>query len=74
MRQSVERLLAGLSPRERRVLELRFGIEGGEEQTLEELGRQFGLSRERIRQIEGKAIERLRQMSHPEGIRGYLES
>ena len=70
--RSVRRLLATLPPRERRVLELRYGIEGGEELTLEELGRQFELSRERIRQIGGKAIERLKQSSDPEEIREYL--
>ena len=70
--RSVQRLLATLPPRERRILELRYGIEGGEELTLEELGRQFELSRERIRQIGGKAIERLKQSSDPEEIREYL--
>jgi RNA polymerase primary sigma factor len=72
MHQSVQRLLSDLPFRERKVLELRYGIEKGEEQTLEEISRQFGLSRERIRQIEGKAIERLKQSGHREGMRENL--
>ncbi len=70
--QSVEKLLSDLSPRERKVLELRYGIDEGEEHTLEEISRQFGLSRERIRQIEGQAIERLRQSTRRGEIREYL--
>ena len=72
MHRGVQKLLSDLSPREKKVLELRYGIEEGEEHTLEEISRQFGLSRERIRQIEGKAIERLRQSTHVEEVREYL--
>ncbi len=72
LHRSVQRLLAGLSPRERKVLELRYGIERRGELTLEQLGREFGLSRERVRQIEVKAIERLRQSSRPGEIIEYL--
>jgi RNA polymerase primary sigma factor len=66
-------VLASLSERERRVLELRFGIGDGNARTLEEVGRQFRVTRERIRQIEAKA---LRKMRHPTRIRqlhGFLE-
>ena len=56
----IRKLLSGLSPREEKILRLRFGIGEDGECTLEEIGRQFGLSRERIRQIEAKALERLR--------------
>jgi RNA polymerase primary sigma factor len=66
-------LLAGLSPREEKILRLRFGIGEDGEYTLEEIGRQFGLSRERIRQIEAKAIERLRDPGRHKQIKEYFE-
>jgi RNA polymerase primary sigma factor len=69
----VNKLLAGLSPREEKILRLRFGIGEDGESTLEEIGRQFGLSRERIRQIEAKALERLRDPSRYKEIREYFE-
>jgi RNA polymerase primary sigma factor len=61
LKDSVAEALAGLSPREQRILNLRFGIGGATEHTLEEIGKEFGLTRERIRQIEAKALEKLRQ-------------
>jgi RNA polymerase primary sigma factor len=57
---SARRMLATLSPREQKVLRLRFGIESKSEHTLEEVGKQFAVTRERIRQIEAKALQKLR--------------
>jgi len=67
------KLLATLSPREEKILRLRFGIEGNGECTLEEIGKQFRLSRERIRQIEARAIERLRDPQRHKDMREYFE-
>jgi len=61
LRSALERELETLSPRERAILEARFGIEGGEPPTLEEIGQQMGLSRERVRQLEHRALARLRE-------------
>ncbi|MGD0915334.1 MAG: sigma-70 family RNA polymerase sigma factor [Thermodesulfobacteriota bacterium] len=69
----IRKLLAGLSPREEKILRLRFGIGEDGECTLEEIGRQFGLSRERIRQIEAKALERLRDPNRYREIKEYFE-
>src|SRR3989344_1118646 len=65
--------LSTLAPRERRVLELRFGLGDGRPRTLEDIGREFALTRERIRQIENKAIRKLKHPSRSERLRGYLE-
>jgi RNA polymerase primary sigma factor len=62
-----------LHPREERVMIMRFGLLSGRPQTLEETGREFGLTRERIRQIEGKALGKLRHPSRRDQLRGYLE-
>jgi len=69
----IRKLLSGLSPREEKILRLRFGIGEDGECTLEEIGKQFGLSRERIRQIEAKALERLRDPNRYKEIREYFE-
>jgi RNA polymerase primary sigma factor len=69
----VEDLLDTLAPRERRVLQLRFGLRDGHERTLEEVGKRFGVTRERIRQIEARALRKLRQPSRSNKLRDYLE-
>jgi len=70
---AVEAALDTLIPRERRVLQLRFGLIDGYERTLEEVGKRFGVTRERIRQIEGKALRKLRHPSRSQKLRDYLE-
>ena len=70
--EKVEEVLATLSPREARILRLRFGMENGTTYTLEEVGDKFGLTRERIRQIEGKALRRLRHPMRSRQLREYL--
>ena len=66
-------VLKSLTPREERVLTLRFGLEDGRAHTLEELGREFNVTRERIRQIEAKALRKLRHPSRAKRLRDYLE-
>ena len=66
-------MLDSLSPREKRVLQLRFGLEDGKQRTLEEVGREFGVTRERIRQIEAKAIRKLKHPTRAKKLRDYLE-
>jgi RNA polymerase primary sigma factor len=70
--EKVEEMLATLSPREARILRLRFGLLNGRSYTLEEVGQKFGLTRERIRQIEGKALRRLRHPCRSRALRDYL--
>jgi len=71
-RNVIASLFAGLSPREERVLRMRFGIGMSQEHTLEEVGRTFKVTRERIRQIEGKALRKLRKGEHADALRGFL--
>jgi RNA polymerase primary sigma factor len=70
--EKVEEMLSTLNPREARILRLRFGLLNGRSYTLEEVGRKFGLTRERIRQIEGKALRRLRHPRRSRQLRDYL--
>jgi RNA polymerase primary sigma factor len=72
LREKVEEVLATLTPREARILRLRFGLQNGRSYTLEEVGQKFGLTRERIRQIEGKALRRLRHPRRARQLRDYL--
>ncbi len=72
LREKVEQVLNTLSPREARVLRMRFGLINGQSYTLEEVGQKFGLTRERIRQIEGKALRRLRHPRRSRELREYL--
>ena len=72
LRTGVEDLLDTLTPRERRVLQLRFGLVNGQERTLEEVGKRFGVTRERIRQIEAKALRKLRHPSRQNKLRDFL--
>ena len=71
-RQGVWKMLDLLTDRERKVLALRFGLMTGEPQTLEEVGREFALTRERIRQIEAKALSKLRHPSNPGELRDMV--
>jgi RNA polymerase primary sigma factor len=72
LREKVEEVLTTLTPREARILRLRFGLQNGRSYTLEEVGQKFGLTRERIRQIEGKALRRLRHPRRSRQLRDYL--
>ncbi len=72
LKEKIDEVLGTLSPREARVLRLRFGLENGTPYTLEEVGEKFGLTRERIRQIEGKALRRLRHPRRARQLKEYL--
>jgi RNA polymerase primary sigma factor len=72
MREKISEVLATLSPREARILRMRFGLDGGRPYTLEEVGLKFGLTRERIRQIEGKALRQLRHPHKARQLKDYL--
>ena len=73
LREQVDDVLESLNERERRVLELRFGLDTGRSRTLEEVGKEFGVTRERIRQIEAKALRKLRHPSRSRKLKDYLE-
>jgi RNA polymerase primary sigma factor len=73
LKEQIDNVLNELTERERRVLRLRFGLEGGHAHTLEEVGQEFHVTRERIRQIEAKALRRLRHPIHSRKLRDYLE-
>jgi RNA polymerase primary sigma factor len=73
LKEQIRGALAILNAREREVLEMRFGLSDGQEHTLEEVGRHFGVTRERIRQIEAKALRKLRHPNRSHPLRDYLE-
>lgn len=73
LKEQIEEVLDGLTERERKVLQLRFGLEDGRSRTLEEVGREFEVTRERIRQIEAKALRKLRYPTRSTKLRDYLE-
>ncbi len=72
LKEKLEEVLSTLSPREARILRLRFGLDDGTAYTLEEVGQKFGLTRERIRQIEGRALRRLRHPRRARQLKEYL--
>ena len=74
LRESTTRVLATLTPREERVLRMRFGIGMNTDHTLEEVGQQFSVTRERIRQIEAKALRKLKHPSRSRKLRSFLDN
>jgi RNA polymerase primary sigma factor len=73
LKESVREVLSGLTPREAKVLRMRFGIDMNTDHTLEEVGKQFDVTRERIRQIEAKALRKLRHPTRSEGLRSFID-
>ncbi|HHT62589.1 MAG: RNA polymerase sigma factor RpoD [Bacillota bacterium] len=73
LKEQLEEVLETLTPREKKVLQLRFGLEDGRSRTLEEVGQVFGVTRERIRQIEAKALRKLRHPSRSKKLKDYLD-
>ena len=73
LKEKIDEILASLKPKEREVIKLRFGLKDGHARTLEEVGIQFNLTRERIRQIEGNALRKLRHPTRSKWMKGYLE-
>ncbi|MEK7153999.1 MAG: sigma-70 family RNA polymerase sigma factor, partial [Patescibacteria group bacterium] len=71
LRDHLQEIISELSPREQKILEMRFGLKDGVTHTLEEVGKVFGVTRERIRQIEAKALEKIRQHHKIEKLKGY---
>ena len=74
MKEMTERALKTLTPREEKVIKMRFGIENGNDQTLEEVGQEFVVTRERIRQIEAKALRKLRHPLRSRSLRSLLNA
>ena len=72
LKETTHAVLAGLTPREAKVLRMRFGIDMNTDHTLEEVGKQFDVTRERIRQIEAKALRKLRHPSRTDQLRSFL--
>jgi len=73
LKEQIDRVLDELTEREKKVLQLRFGLKDGHTRTLEEVGREFNVTRERIRQIEGKALRKLRHPTRSRKLKGYLD-
>ncbi|MBP3392497.1 MAG: RNA polymerase sigma factor RpoD [Clostridia bacterium] len=73
LREQLMEVLQSLTPREQKVLKLRFGLEDGRQRTLEEVGREFNVTRERIRQIEAKALRKLRHPSRSKKLKDYID-
>ena len=73
LKEQLEDVLSTLTPREKKVLELRFGLEDGRNRTLEEVGKEFNVTRERIRQIEAKALRKLRHPSRSKKLKDFLD-
>jgi RNA polymerase primary sigma factor len=73
LKEQIDKVLGELTEREKRVLQLRFGLKDGHARTLEEVGREFNVTRERIRQIEGKALRKLRHPIRSRKLKGYLD-
>ena len=71
--EDIEEILSGLSDREAKVIRMRFGLSNSRMMTLEEVGREFGVTRERIRQIESKALRNLRNPSRRKKLQDFLE-
>ena len=74
LRETTTRVLASLTPREERILRMRFGIGMNSDHTLEEVGQQFSVTRERIRQIEAKALRKLKHPSRSRVLRSFLDN
>ena len=74
LNEAVKKALAELSPREQDIVRLRFGLEDGHIRTLEEVGKAFGVTRERIRQIEAKTLAKLRHPMRSQPLRDYLDA
>jgi len=73
LKEQIDEVLSSLTHREQRVLVLRFGLEDGRGRTLEEVGQEFNVTRERIRQIEAKALRKLRHPSRSRKLKDFLE-
>jgi RNA polymerase primary sigma factor len=73
LQEQLDSILHTLSEREKKVIQLRFGLTDGHPRTLEEVGKEFGVTRERIRQIESKTLSKLRHPSRSQKLRDYLE-
>ncbi len=71
LKEQLGKILIDLAPREQKILRMRFGLEDGVTHTLEEVGKEFGVTRERIRQIEAKALDKIRQHQHSKKLKGY---